>query len=122
LVLTAHAPTSGPEFDAYIDRIQHPTGDAPERTLPFPDKYLAAWSSDKEVEIIAGDNNLIVEINWEPDPVEPEGQAESEEETGEPASVNDPPDLEAAESEPAIDGPPPEATKVLSPNGPAGTR
>lgn len=35
---------------------------APKQEAPFPDKYLNASTSDKEVEITSGENNLTIEI------------------------------------------------------------
>jgi hypothetical protein len=35
---------------------------APDVTLPFPEKYLAAGTSDKEVEITSGSNDLKIDI------------------------------------------------------------
>lgn len=35
---------------------------APKQEAPFPDKYLTAKTSDKEVEITSGEDNLTIEI------------------------------------------------------------
>lgn len=67
VVLSAPSASAGAEFDEYMKAMRTPGSGEPIRKLPFPAKYLSAATSDKDVQVIAGENNLVVEITSLPD-------------------------------------------------------